>query len=175
MAETYLIRSLNIADEATLWQMLYHALYVAPGDTPIPPEVVLDPAISKYVLGWGRTGDQGVLAIVETIVEPVGAAWMRLFSSETAGYGYVDAKTPELSVAVLPEYRNQGIGTAMLSRLLKESASRYRAVSLSVSPANPALRLYQRLGFEFFSNEGESSTMIRRFNESGIKGLREVG
>jgi ribosomal protein S18 acetylase RimI-like enzyme len=149
--------------------MLYHALYVAPGDAPFPPEVVLDPSISNYVLGWGRAGDQGVLAIVETIVEPVGAAWMLLFSSETAGYGYVDAKTPELSIAVLPEYRNQGIGTAMLIRLLKEAASSYPAVSLSVSPSNPAIRLYQRLGFEFFSDEGESSTMIRRFNESAIR------
>jgi ribosomal protein S18 acetylase RimI-like enzyme len=153
------IRSLTRVDEAILWTMLYHALYVPPAQEPFPAEIVREPEIARYVIGWGRAGDQGVLALDGE--RSIGAAWLRLFSSENRGYGYVDEKTPELSVAVLPEYRNQGVGTTLLTRLIADVESQYSAVSLSVSPANPAIRLYQRLGFESVSRERES-TMIRR-------------
>jgi GNAT superfamily N-acetyltransferase len=37
------------------------------------------------------------------------------------GCGFVDSETPELSVAVRPEYRGRGIGTLLLRRLLAEA------------------------------------------------------
>jgi len=56
----------------------------------------------------------------------------------------VDARTPELSVAVLPGHRGLGIGTRLVAELLQS----VDAVSLSCDPANPARRLYVRLGFK---------------------------
>jgi ribosomal protein S18 acetylase RimI-like enzyme len=146
--------------------MLYHALYVPPGQEPFHAEIVRQPEIARYVIGWGRAGDQGVLALDGE--RSIGAAWLRLFSSENRGYGYVDQKTPELSAAVLPEYRNQGVGTTLLMRLISEVESQYSAVSLSVSPLNEAVRLYHRLGFELVRQESESMIMIRKCRQGSL-------
>ncbi|HEU4594108.1 MAG TPA: GNAT family N-acetyltransferase, partial [Pyrinomonadaceae bacterium] len=64
------------------------------------------------------------------------------------GFAYLDDETPELAVAVSPEHRGRGVGTALMERLLSEASGLFAAVSLSVSPRNPARRLYERLGFE---------------------------
>ena len=93
---------------------------------------------------------------------PIGAIWLRLLNGEEKGFGYVDEKTPELGMAVLPTYRNQGIGTRLLSRLIESAANSYEYISLSVSAGNPALRLYQRLGFDVVGEDGGSLTMKRR-------------
>jgi GNAT superfamily N-acetyltransferase len=122
--------------------MLYLALFVPPGEPPRSRSVLGDPAIARYVKGWGtRSGDSGLIALVEGI--PVGAAWLRCFPASEPGYGFVDERTPELSIAVLPAYRAKGIGSLLLERLLQDV---YTA-SLSCDPANPARRLYIRLGF----------------------------
>jgi ribosomal protein S18 acetylase RimI-like enzyme len=43
--------------------------------------------------------------------------------------------------------RGQGIGTELVKGLIEEAASAGRAVTLGVVKTNPALRLYERLGF----------------------------
>lgn len=43
--------------------------------------------------------------------------------------------------------RNRGIGTVVMHRLMDEAAHAGRAVTLGVVKTNPALRLYERLGF----------------------------
>jgi ribosomal protein S18 acetylase RimI-like enzyme len=88
--------------------------------------------------------------------EAIGAAWMRIFSRPQKGYGYVADGTPELGIAVLPEHRGRGIGSALLRRLIEIATSSYDAVSLSVSSDNPAQRLYQRAGFERVGSSGDS-------------------
>lgn len=79
---------------------------------------------------------------------------------ENKGYGYVDDDTPELSIAVLPEYRSQGVGTQLLTHLFT-SAYGQSSISLSVSADNSALRLYERFGFEVVSKSNGSLTMKR--------------
>lgn len=140
---TFETREAIASDEPFLREMLYLALYVRPGDPPISRAVLDDPAIARYVTGWGRgRGDRGWIAVVDGV--PVGAAWVRQFSEAEPGYGFVDERTPELSVAILPDYRGNGIGTQLIEQLLRELAS----VSLSCDPDNPAVRLYRRLGFQ---------------------------
>jgi ribosomal protein S18 acetylase RimI-like enzyme len=53
-----------------------------------------------------------------------------------------------VDIALLPEFRGQGIGTRFLHELLKEAESSHLPVRLHVQKTNiGALRLYQRLGF----------------------------
>jgi len=52
-----------------------------------------------------------------------------------------------VDLALLPEVRNQGIGTAALKDIQSDATKRSRPVVLHVYSDNPALRLYQRMGF----------------------------
>ncbi|WP_233787963.1 GNAT family N-acetyltransferase [Dulcicalothrix desertica] len=155
---SYMIRSLMPSDEALLWEMLYHALYVPPGAKPLAKEIIYRPELARYIEGW-QTDDIGFVAVLESSFIPIGAVWIRLFNSQNSGYGYINDETPELSIAVLPEYRNQGIGTQLITHLLNNTKNVYSAISLSVSLSNPALRLYQRLGFEVAAQLNDSLIM----------------
>ncbi len=159
---TVVIHSATSGDEPFLWQMLYQAVYVPPGQPPPPPDVVRRPELSRYVTDWGEPDDLGVVA--ESDGQPVGAAWLRCLRGERRGYGYVDDRTPELTIAVLPEYRGRSIGGQLLTRLLAEASHRFPAVSLSVISGNPARRLYERHGFTVHADNGGSLTMIHRFD-----------
>jgi ribosomal protein S18 acetylase RimI-like enzyme len=155
----YYIRRLTVDDEPFLWEMLYHALYVPAGQEPFPKEIVREPELARYVLGWGKKDDRGFAAVDEVSLQPIGAVWMRLFSAEYKGYGYVGDDIPELSMALHPAYRDQGIGTDLLRHLIEDARQKYPALSLSVSSDNPAVRLYQRLGFEVIEQNGASFTL----------------
>ncbi len=52
-----------------------------------------------------------------------------------------------MDIALLPEYRYQGIGTGLIKGLMGEAAGQHRTVMLHVENFNPAMKLYQRLGF----------------------------
>jgi len=137
------LRTATVLDEPFLWEMLYLALFVPPGEPPLPRSVLRDPAIARYVEGWGmRSGDSGLIALVDGA--PVAAAWLRFFAASDPSYGFVDERTPELSVAVLPAHRGKGIGSRLIQRLIQG----VHATSLSCDRANPAWRLYVRLGFQ---------------------------
>jgi ribosomal protein S18 acetylase RimI-like enzyme len=114
---------------------------------------------ARYVEHWGRPGDAGVVAEDEN-GRPLGAAWYRLFTDAKHGYGYLAPGIPELSVAVDPRQRGQGIGTALLEALTEcARTDGLPALSLSVEEDNPALRLYERLGFERLDRDGDAWTM----------------
>jgi ribosomal protein S18 acetylase RimI-like enzyme len=156
----YIVRSATSTDEPFLWEMLYQALFVAPGKAPPPREILSTPELSRYVAGWGRADDLGLLAIEAKSQQPIGAAWLRLLTSDNRGYGYIDDDTPELSIAVLQEHRGRGVGSCLLGRLLSEAHDSYNTISLSVSVENPAVELYKRFGFVMVRIEGASLTMI---------------
>lgn len=158
---SYSLRPLGAEDQWFLWRMLYHAIFVPPGANAPPFEVVYSPALARYGEAWGRPDDLGFVAVDSQSQEAVGAAWLRVLTGEQRGYGFVDADTPELSIALLPDYRGQGIGTALLTALLDAADQRFSAVSLSVSHENPAQRLYARFSFTVVGDDGEALTMIR--------------
>ncbi len=73
-----------------------------------------------------------------------------LVEGQEAGRILVDWSTREarvVDIALLPEFRGQGIGATLLRRILEIG----KPVSLQVRPENPARRLYLRLGFEVVS------------------------
>ncbi len=147
------VRASQKSDEPFLWEMLYQALYVPEGEPPLPREIVQQPELSQYVREWGQPDDVGMIALEDE--KPIGAVWLR----QIKAYGYVDDQTPELSIAMLPDYRGQGLGTRLMQELMATVRPHYAAISLSVSLDNQALRLYQRLGFEIVAMHGNSVTM----------------
>ena len=53
-----------------------------------------------------------------------------------------------VDIALLPEHRNAGIATALISKLQNEAASTSKPLRLHVESFNPVWRLYERLGFQ---------------------------
>lgn len=142
------IYPLRLEDEPFLWEMLFEAAHLAEdGETSIKA-AMNHPQIAKYVRDWGKTTDLGFGAIDRETHQKIGAAWLRLFPETDRGYGYIDDRTPELAIAVLPAYRGRGVGTQLLVHLLDAAKAFYPAVSLSARTNNPAIRLYRRLGFQ---------------------------
>lgn len=76
---------------------------------------------------------------------------------EPAGRLYV-ARWPEeiriVDIALLPEHRGQGTGSALLGNLLAEGKATGKPVTIHVEKFNPALGLYGRLGFAAVEDRG---------------------
>lgn len=147
MSAAAVLRPLTAADGPVVRALLYHAIFLPAGQPPLDPAIVDLPEIARYAAAWGREGDGGFAAEAPGQAEPLGAVWLRLWPDDGRGYGFVAADIPELSIAVLPGQRGQGLGTRLLEAALAAARVRWRGVSLSVAPDNPALRLYQRFGF----------------------------
>lgn len=58
-----------------------------------------------------------------------------------------DAGLHLIDIALLPDQRGTGVGSAILADLIEEAEALSLPVSLHVEQANPARRLYERLGF----------------------------
>jgi ribosomal protein S18 acetylase RimI-like enzyme len=145
------IRHAGAQDLPFLRDMLRHAYYARWGNE-------ADVPLERYVAGWGRRGDNALVAIDQ--FQPVGAAWYRLFAEDAPGYGYVDPDTPELTIAVVPSRRGKGLGVQLLESLLEQARSEgYGQISLSVEPDNPALRLYEQHGFAKVGERGGALVM----------------
>jgi ribosomal protein S18 acetylase RimI-like enzyme len=154
-------RDAQAADEPFLEDMLRLA---AGWREDVPTAVT--PDIEKYVRGYGRSGDHGIVAVAGGTA--VAAAWYRYFTGTDRGYGYIADDIPELSLAVQPQVRRLGLGRGLLVRLLTDAAARrLPGLSLSVEPDNPARRLYEQLGFERTSDTGAAWTMFRATTPSG--------
>lgn len=65
-----------------------------------------------------------------------------------------------VDLALLPAFRNLGIGTALLRLLQAEAERTHRRVGLQVQRRNPARRLYERLGFVKTSQTPSHLSMV---------------
>ncbi|MFJ1905244.1 GNAT family N-acetyltransferase [Streptomyces sp. NPDC088156] len=73
---------------------------------------------------------------------------------------------PELSVGVLPPWRGQGVGRALLTELARRAVEHgFARVSLSVERANHARRLYVTEGFTTVESGPDSDTMVMVLSE----------
>jgi len=86
------------------------------------------------------------------------ADWL-VIARGTAPIGrlYVDRggyKYHLIEIALLPEQRGQGFGGALIRDLMAEASASGKALSIHVEKLNPALRLYQRLGFVTVEDRG---------------------
>ncbi|WP_422084033.1 GNAT family N-acetyltransferase [Ulvibacterium sp.] len=144
-----------------LKEMLYEALFVPPGKPKFPKSILESPDLIKYVENWNQQeGDLAIVGVKDHKL--IGAIWGRKFEKSKKGYGFVDENTPEISMAVKPKYRNSGIGTTLINQIENEFLRRgVNKLSLSVDKLNPAKKLYERCGFEFYEEEETAITMIK--------------
>jgi GNAT superfamily N-acetyltransferase len=82
--------------------------------------------------------------IVEKDGQPIGRFWVDEWPDQIR---LVD-------VALLTEWRGSGIGTRLVQDVLERGARTGKPVTIHVEGFNPALRLYQRLGFEHVDSNG---------------------
>lgn len=158
---TYTIRSFEEKDLPFLWEMLYQSIFFPEGKQVSSREILKEKSIEKYLKNWDSKQDIALIAIDDS-GKSVGAVWMRLFSKENSGYGYIDNDTPEISMAIMPQHRGKGVGKYLLWEIISLARSiGYSKVSLSVDPLNKvALHLYEKIGFEkVYQDSGGSWTM----------------
>ena len=80
-----------------------------------------------------------------------------LVDGKRAGRLYLNRGDSEIrivDIALLPEHRGNGIGSALLRDLLAEADAAGKRVTIHVERLNPALRLYERLGFSVAEDKG---------------------
>jgi len=80
-----------------------------------------------------------------------------LLDGQPAGRLYLERGASEIrivDIALLPEYRNRGVGSALLGKILAEGQRCGLPVAIHVECFNPALRLYERLGFHKAEDRG---------------------
>ena len=158
------IRELKNDEISHLDNFLYDAIFIPEGQKKPDKEIIKLPELSGYIKDFGKDTDHCLVA--ELNGELIGAIWIRIFSEDEKGFGFIDSKTPELSMSVVENYRKKGIGTKMLKALLnKFTLLEYDQASLSVDKQNFAMRLYQKFGFETVKSDEKSATMIKRFKK----------
>jgi GNAT superfamily N-acetyltransferase len=155
------LRPASSADRDFLGSMVVAAVN---WDRDRPPknrdEVLADPRNAHYVEGWPRPSDVGAVALSHSGA-PIGAAWLRLFPSDDAGYGFVAADVPELSLGVVDGWRGRGVGRRLLRDVVRRGAAAgFERVSLSVERANRARQLYVDEGFLVVGSDADADTML---------------
>lgn len=76
--------------------------------------------------------------------QPIG----RLYINRTAD----DVRV--MDIALLPEHRGRGIGSTLMKNVLEAAAAEGKSVSIHVEMYNPAMRMYERLGFRQIDSYG---------------------
>lgn len=72
------------------------------------------------------------------------------YDGEAIGRLYLNRDREEyrlIDIALVPEYRNNQLGSLLINNIMQEAGEIGKPVSLHVEHSNPARSLYQRLGF----------------------------
>ena len=151
----YVIRELKQKEINLLDTFLYEAIFIPEGVQAPSKDIIEHPDLQIYVADFGKKDDLCYVAEVDGKV--VGAVWTRIIND----YGHVDDTTPSLSISLLKEYRNLGIGTELTKQILLTLKEReYKQVSLSVQKINYAVSMYKKVGFEVVRENEEDYVMI---------------
>ena len=161
---TTLIRQIRQDETPLLNHFLYEAIFIPEGVAAPPQSIIENDDLQVYVRNFGHEPDDRCL-VAECDGKIVGAVWTRIMHD----YGHISEHTPSLAISLYKEYRNQGIGTELLERmiaLLRNDG--YSQVSLSVQKANYAVGMYRKAGFEVLQETDEELIMVckLRHNET---------
>ena len=161
----YLIRKLKNHEKKLLEDFTYEAIFIPEGMEAPDKSIINIPELQMYIADFGKEKDDHCL-VAEIDGKVVGAVWVRIIND----YGHIDDETPSLAISLYKEYRGNGIGRAMMERmllLLQEKG--YKKVSLSVQKENYASRLYLGLGFEIIKENIDEYIMVKYLYEWKVK------
>lgn len=147
-------------DLSFLKDMLYYAIYVGEGNALPSRNIIYEPNLYKYIDNWDDEKDIGYMIVEQETSIKLGVVWIRTFCKNNKGYGYISENIPELSIAMVPEYRGKGLGTSLINYLISQLPAHIKSISLSVDTHNSAKKLYERLGFKDYSVNNGTAIMI---------------
>ena len=151
------IRKIRENEYSLLSDFLYEAIYIPEGTEKPPKSIIEQPELQVYIADFGKADDWCLVAEVKEKI--VGAVWVRIMND----YGHIDDKTPSLAISLYEEYRNLGLGTALMKTMLQVLKNKgYKQTSLSVQKANYAVNMYRKLGFETVKENEEEYIMVCR-------------
>ena len=158
------IRQIKETEYGVLEDFLYEAIFIPNGVLPPPKEIINRPELQVYIADFGkRKGDMGLVAEADNKI--VGAVWVRIMND----YGHIDDETPSFAISLYKEYRNYGIGTALMKEMLKALAQAgYKQASLAVQKENYAVKMYLNVGFTVFDENEEEYIMIYKLRKIAI-------
>src|ERR1043166_4685531 len=151
----YAIRPLGTEDEPILWEMVYQGISSGEKDA-LPRDIVQRPEFAGYVQGWGRDGDTGFVAHDKKDGSLIGAVWLRKRGDKNG-----DAPR-ELAFVVKAGHRGHGIGSALLTHLVRSNPDVSTiSISLTAGKARKLSGLYERFGFKTVEEKPNSIVMRR--------------
>lgn len=156
----YTIRKIKETEYDVLNDFIYEAIFISQGVEPPPKSIIQNEDLQVYVRDFGKSPDDYCL-VAETDGKIVGAVWTRIMND----YGHIDDATPSFAISLYKDYRNFGMGTAMMKQmldLLKQNG--YKQASLAVQKANYAVKMYLNVGFEIVDENYEEYIMICNLN-----------
>ena len=151
----YIIREIRKNEYPILSDFLYEAIFIPEGMDKPPKSIIEQPELQVYIEDFGKEDDWCIVAEIKEKI--VGAVWLRIMND----YGHVDDDTPSFAISLYEEYRDLGIGTALMGAMLQFLREKgYKQTSLSVQKANYAVSMYRKAGFEVIGENEEEYIMI---------------
>ncbi len=153
-------RQIRTDEIPLLDEFLYEAIFIPDGFSAPSKSIIENEDLQVYVRDFGNQLDDRCL-VAECDGKIVGAVWTRVMND----YGHIADGIPSLAMSLYKEYRNKGIGTELLERMLQLlRKDGYKQVSLSVQKANYAVRMYRKVGFKVHKETEEEYIMICDFD-----------
>ncbi len=153
----YQIRKIRENEYPILSDFLYEAIFIPEGMEKPPKSIIEQPKLQVYIEDFGKEDDWCLVAEIKEKI--IGAVWVRIMDD----YGHIDDETPSFAISLYEEYRNLGIGTALMKAMLQFLRENgYKQTSLSVQKVNYAVRMYQKVGFEITDENEEEYIMVCR-------------
>ena len=151
----YIIREIRKNEYPILSDFLYEAIFIPEGMDKPPKSIIEQPELQVYIEDFGKEDDWCMVAEIKEKI--VGAVWVRIMND----YGHIDDETPSFAISLYEEYRDLGIGTALMGDMLQFLREKgYKQTSLSVQKANYAVNMYRKAGFEVVDENKEEYIMI---------------
>ena len=153
----YQIRKIRENEYPILSDFLYEAIFIPEGMDKPPKSIIEQPELQVYIEDFGKKDDWCLVAEIKEKI--VGTVWVRIMDD----YGHIDDETPSFAISLYEEYRNLGIGTALMEAMLQFLREKgYKQTSLSVQKVNYAVCMYQKAGFEIIDENEEEYIMVCR-------------
>lgn len=172
MSESATLKEPKTAAEAENWPQLHHAAqlgvsFCSQREEDLPFLELLYRSTREAELDrtpWSEAQKQAFIAMQFTAQHRhyqehyPDALWLILLQQGTpVGRLYLERWSKEhriIDIALVPQRRGSGIGSAVLEDLMEEASAMQKLVSIHVEKENPAMRLYRRLGFTKIEDKG---------------------